>query len=73
MANGERQIVCGQPVPCGFRVSHNYFATKRRFYPGICPRCGGTTAVVEHNSNTVVVSAHVGADGAIVFPSREGA
>lgn len=37
---------------CGFVVGDTYFTEKRRFVPGICPRCGGVVEVVDPFTTT---------------------
>lgn len=49
----DHHIRC-QDGTCGFVVGDTYFAEKTRFPPGICPRCGSNTRVV--NPYTLVTS-----------------
>lgn len=46
MMEGSRfHIICGRE--CGFRVDDGYFMRKKRFAPGICPRCSAPIRIVE--------------------------
>lgn len=37
---------------CGFIVHDRYFEQKRKFAPGMCPRCGNATKLVYAGTNT---------------------
>ena len=57
-------VVCSEPR-CGFRVHDRYFEQKKRFMPGICPRCNAPIKIVEAGTNKVVAGAVMGSDGRI--------
>jgi len=53
----EQQIRCANR--CGFRVHTRYFVEKKRFAPGMCPRCESPTIIVEAFTDTPVNGAYV--------------
>jgi hypothetical protein len=54
---------------CGFRADDRYFETKRRFRPGVCPRCNGPIVVVERDTDVPVEGVKVDTEtGRILRP-----
>lgn len=51
------QVICDHL--CGFRVDSGYFGRKRRFSPGVCPRCGAPIRVVDDYTDKVVKGAYM--------------
>ena len=65
----EFDIVCSRPTVggCGFRVHDRYFEQKKKFAPGVCPRCAGPCVVVERGTDTIVPNREVNkSDGRVV-------
>tara|TARA_Y100000310_G_scaffold336001_2_gene419454 strand:+ start:757 stop:957 length:201 start_codon:yes stop_codon:yes gene_type:complete len=51
------QVKC--KADCGFVADSGYFVRKKRFMPGLCPRCNGAIKIVEAFTNNVVEGAAV--------------
>lgn len=54
------QVKCANN--CGFRVHDRYFEQKKRFSPGLCPRCNSPISIVKPFTDTVVVGARMVTD-----------
>lgn len=51
------QVQCARH--CGFRVHDRYFEEKKRFLPGICPRCNAPIEIVEDWTDDVIAGAYM--------------
>lgn len=56
------QIICDRVATCGFRVHGTYFAEKKQFQAGVCPRCGGPVRVVKPFTDDRVPGATIETD-----------
>ena len=55
-------IICDRTETCGFRVHGTYFAEKKHFSAGVCPRCGGPVRIVKPYTDDRIVGATIGTD-----------
>ncbi len=56
------QLICDRTESCGFRVHGTYFAEKKQFQAGVCPRCGGPVRIVKPYTDERVNGATIETD-----------
>ena len=58
------EVICSDS-DCGFRVGDRYFAQKRRFTAGVCPRCARNVRIVDSSNLETITGAQMSATGEI--------